>query len=129
MHDCTKLEEVPSCLGECPTLEMIEVRRCSESVESSVEQIQQEQMDMGNEVLRIVIEYIGYTSSDSEEEEEDEEEESSSSETDLSSEPSPSETEEESSGSETDSIEPSPSETEPLLLSFWYDMMQLAATS
>ncbi|CDP04756.1 unnamed protein product [Coffea canephora] len=128
VHDCTKLEEVPSCLGECPTLEMINVRRCSESVESSVEQIQQEQMDMGNEVLRIVIEYIGYTSSDSEEEEE-EEEESSSSETELSSEPSPSETEEESSGSETDSIEPSPSETEPLLLSFWYDMMQLAATS
>ena len=56
MHDCTKLEEVPSCLGECPTLEMIEVRWCRESVASSVKQIQQEQRDMGNETLKISIE-------------------------------------------------------------------------
>ncbi|CDP20519.1 unnamed protein product [Coffea canephora] len=53
---CRHLEEVPSCLGECPTLEMIEVRGCRESVASSVKQIQQEQRDGGNEVLRILIE-------------------------------------------------------------------------
>ncbi|CDP19994.1 unnamed protein product [Coffea canephora] len=54
---CLKLEEVPSCLGECPTLEMIEVRGCRESVASSVKQIQQEQRDMGNEALKISIEH------------------------------------------------------------------------
>ncbi|XP_071916192.1 putative late blight resistance protein homolog R1A-3 [Coffea arabica] len=56
VHDCENLEEVPSCLGECLTLEMIEVKRCRQSVVSSVKQIQQEQIDMGNEVLKILIE-------------------------------------------------------------------------
>ncbi|CDP11548.1 unnamed protein product, partial [Coffea canephora] len=55
LHWCRKLEKVPSCLGECETLEMIEVEECLESVVDSVEQIQQEQIDMGNEVLRIKI--------------------------------------------------------------------------
>ncbi|XP_071912852.1 putative late blight resistance protein homolog R1A-3 [Coffea arabica] len=52
---CEELEKVPSCLGECETLEMIVVKRCRESVVDSVKQIQQEQMDMGNEVLKIEI--------------------------------------------------------------------------
>ncbi|XP_027075797.1 putative late blight resistance protein homolog R1A-3 [Coffea arabica] len=59
LYNCRELEEVPSCLGECPTLEAIEVGRCGESVVSSVEKIQQEQMDMGNEDLKIVIEQCG----------------------------------------------------------------------
>ncbi|CDP15705.1 unnamed protein product [Coffea canephora] len=53
---CEELEEVPSCLGECPTLEMIEVKWCHESILNSVEQIRQEQMDGGNEVIKMVIE-------------------------------------------------------------------------
>ncbi|CDP12770.1 unnamed protein product [Coffea canephora] len=56
VHNCENLEEVPSCLGECPTLEMIEVKWCRTSVANSVKQIQQEQIDMGNEVLKISIE-------------------------------------------------------------------------
>ncbi|XP_027177925.1 putative late blight resistance protein homolog R1A-3 [Coffea eugenioides] len=67
VHDCINLEEVPSCLGECPTLEMIEVRGCREAVASSVKQIQQEQIDMGNEVLKILIE-DPWSSSEEEEE-------------------------------------------------------------
>ena len=55
LHRCKKLEKVPSCLGECETLEMIEVKECPESVVDSVKQIQQEQIDMGNEVLKIEI--------------------------------------------------------------------------
>ncbi|XP_027179909.1 putative late blight resistance protein homolog R1B-16 [Coffea eugenioides] len=55
LHRCKKLEKVPSCLGECETLEMIVVENCPESVGDSVKQIQQEQMDMGNEVLEIEI--------------------------------------------------------------------------
>ncbi|XP_027075868.1 putative late blight resistance protein homolog R1A-3 [Coffea arabica] len=56
VHNCQMLEEVPSCLGECPTLEMVEVTWCRESVASSVKQIQQAQKDMGNEFLKILIE-------------------------------------------------------------------------
>ncbi|XP_027178107.1 putative late blight resistance protein homolog R1A-3 [Coffea eugenioides] len=58
LHWCRKLEKVPSCLGECETLEMIEVKGCRESVVDSVEQIHQEQKDMGNEVLKIEIHSI-----------------------------------------------------------------------
>ncbi|XP_027076973.1 putative late blight resistance protein homolog R1A-3 [Coffea arabica] len=65
---CPNLEEVPSCLGECPTLEMIEVRGCRESVANSVKQIQQEQIDMGNEALKISIEYCVHARSSSKEE-------------------------------------------------------------
>nr|XP_027073642.1 putative late blight resistance protein homolog R1A-3 [Coffea arabica]XP_027073643.1 putative late blight resistance protein homolog R1A-3 [Coffea arabica] len=56
VRHCKKLEEVPACLGECPTLEMIQVENCSESLANSIKQIQQEQMDSGNEVLKIIIE-------------------------------------------------------------------------
>ncbi|CDP19634.1 unnamed protein product [Coffea canephora] len=70
VHGCVHLEEVPSCLGDCPTLEMIEVRGCRESVASSVKQIQQEQIDMGNEVLKILIE-DPWSSSEEEETEEE----------------------------------------------------------
>ncbi|XP_027076971.1 putative late blight resistance protein homolog R1A-3 [Coffea arabica] len=69
VHDCEKLKEVPSCLGECPTLEMIEVKRCRESLASSVKQIQQEQIDMGNEALKIIIEDCVDARSSSQEEE------------------------------------------------------------
>nr|XP_027077184.1 putative late blight resistance protein homolog R1A-3 [Coffea arabica] len=53
---CKNLKEVPYCLGECETLEMIEVKGYRESLVSSVKQIQEEQMDMGNEILKVVIE-------------------------------------------------------------------------
>ncbi|XP_027077118.1 putative late blight resistance protein homolog R1B-16 [Coffea arabica] len=59
--DCWKLEEVPSCLGECHTLEMMEVKKCRESVAKSVEKIQEEQMDGGNELLKIIIKNCDYT--------------------------------------------------------------------
>ena len=55
LHYCEALEEVPSCLGECSTLEMIEVKGCSESAVCSVKQIGQEQMEMGNEGLKIIM--------------------------------------------------------------------------
>ncbi|XP_027079286.1 putative late blight resistance protein homolog R1A-4 [Coffea arabica] len=61
VHSCMNLEEVPSCLGECETLQMIEVKGCRDSVTNCVDQIQQEQMDMGNEVQMMVTEDFGYT--------------------------------------------------------------------
>ncbi|XP_027157517.1 putative late blight resistance protein homolog R1A-3 [Coffea eugenioides] len=54
LHGCKKLEELPSCLGESAPLVMIEVKGC-ESAESSVKQIGEEQMENGNEGLKIDI--------------------------------------------------------------------------
>ncbi|CDP12798.1 unnamed protein product [Coffea canephora] len=60
VQSCWKLEEVPSCLGECLNLEMIELKWCRESAVTSVKQIQREQMDAGNEGLRIILENNGF---------------------------------------------------------------------
>ncbi|XP_027073837.1 putative late blight resistance protein homolog R1A-3 [Coffea arabica] len=54
LFKCWRLEEVPLCLGESPAIEMIEVQFCPFII-SSVRQIQQVQMDMGNQDLKIVI--------------------------------------------------------------------------
>ncbi|XP_071914140.1 putative late blight resistance protein homolog R1A-4 [Coffea arabica] len=70
VDNCDELEEVPSCLGECPTLETIEVTDCPESVANSVNQIRQEQLDMGNAILKIVIENPSEEESNSQEAEE-----------------------------------------------------------
>ncbi|XP_027076870.2 putative late blight resistance protein homolog R1A-3 [Coffea arabica] len=55
LEGCSKLEEVPSCLGDIPTIEVIEVKWCHKSTASLVKQIQEQQMDMGNECLKIFI--------------------------------------------------------------------------
>ncbi|XP_027177731.1 putative late blight resistance protein homolog R1A-3 [Coffea eugenioides] len=55
LFQCRQLEEVPSCLGESSTIEMIEVQFGRKSLVSSVEKIQQEQKDAGNEDLKIVV--------------------------------------------------------------------------
>ncbi|XP_051126939.1 putative late blight resistance protein homolog R1B-16 isoform X2 [Andrographis paniculata] len=56
LHDCCDLEMIPSEIGGIATLELIEVRgKCRKSVEESVMQIQQEQLDMGDENLRVDI--------------------------------------------------------------------------
>ncbi|XP_071914018.1 putative late blight resistance protein homolog R1B-17 [Coffea arabica] len=55
LYNCDRLKEVPCCLGETLTLDTIEVKQCSKSAVNSVKQIQQEQMDVGNEDLKVVI--------------------------------------------------------------------------
>ncbi|XP_027177725.1 putative late blight resistance protein homolog R1A-3 [Coffea eugenioides] len=55
LHQCSKLKEVPSCLGECSNLEMIKLKRCCKAAVTSVKQIQEEQMEAGNEGLRVVL--------------------------------------------------------------------------
>lgn len=51
---CRKLDELPSCLGCIPALEMIEVRNCPNSVLSLVKEIEEEQISLGNEHLKIL---------------------------------------------------------------------------
>ncbi|XP_027177726.1 putative late blight resistance protein homolog R1A-10 [Coffea eugenioides] len=55
LYECVKLQEVPSSLGKCENLELIELRGCCESAVSSVKQIQQEQVSTGSQDLKIVI--------------------------------------------------------------------------
>lgn len=54
LESCWNLEELPSCLGEIPTLELIQVHRCSGHVGSLVQEIKEEQMNWGNVNLKIL---------------------------------------------------------------------------
>ncbi|KAL8267888.1 hypothetical protein R6Q59_001686, partial [Mikania micrantha] len=51
---CIYLEEIPAEIGEIPTLELIKIKSCRQSVGESVRRIQKEQHDFGNYDLQIV---------------------------------------------------------------------------
>nr|XP_027064525.1 putative late blight resistance protein homolog R1A-4 [Coffea arabica] len=55
LESCLNLEELPSCLGEIPTLELIQVHRCPGHVGSLVQEIKEEQMNWGNVNLKILV--------------------------------------------------------------------------
>ncbi|KAL8544350.1 hypothetical protein ACS0TY_004769 [Phlomoides rotata] len=50
----TKLEDIPSCIGDIPTLKSIRVRECNKSVTDSAKRIKVEQEENGNEDLQVV---------------------------------------------------------------------------
>ncbi|KAL3502907.1 hypothetical protein ACH5RR_037356 [Cinchona calisaya] len=54
LDSCYRLEELPSCLGDISTLQMIQVFACPDSAANSVTQIQEEQESLGNE-LKVLI--------------------------------------------------------------------------
>ncbi|KAL1551665.1 putative late blight resistance protein R1B-16 isoform X1 [Salvia divinorum] len=49
------LGEIPSSIGDIPTLQSIEVMQCTDSVVDSAERIKEEQQELGNENLRIIL--------------------------------------------------------------------------
>ncbi|CAI9111899.1 OLC1v1012235C1 [Oldenlandia corymbosa var. corymbosa] len=51
---CNRLKEIPSCIAQSSTLQMIEVRNCPR-VFNSIKEIHEMQMDYGNEDLRIYL--------------------------------------------------------------------------
>ncbi|KAM7497599.1 hypothetical protein LguiA_022013 [Lonicera macranthoides] len=53
LHGCQKLEEIPSSLGDIPTLEMIEVRWCSETAANSAHYIKKDQENKGNDCVKV----------------------------------------------------------------------------
>ncbi|CAI9113814.1 OLC1v1014495C1 [Oldenlandia corymbosa var. corymbosa] len=55
INDCLDLEEIPSDLGELPTMEIIEVYGSAASVAESARQIQEAQRDICNEDFRVFI--------------------------------------------------------------------------
>ena len=54
LRGCRKLEEIPSSLGDIPTLEMIEVCWCSETAANSTREIKKDQDSKGNYWMKIV---------------------------------------------------------------------------
>ncbi|XP_042059151.1 putative late blight resistance protein homolog R1B-16 [Salvia splendens] len=56
VYHCSKLEEIPSGIGEIPTLQLIELEVCSESAVASAERIVEEQSENGNNDLKLRIE-------------------------------------------------------------------------
>ncbi|KAM7497604.1 hypothetical protein LguiA_022018 [Lonicera macranthoides] len=54
LHGCRELEEIPSSLGDIPTLEMIEVRWCSETAANSAHDIKKDQESKGNDCVKVV---------------------------------------------------------------------------
>ncbi|XP_059650608.1 putative late blight resistance protein homolog R1B-8 [Cornus florida] len=55
LEGCAWLEEIPFGLGDISTLEEIQLRNCSFSLENSAKKIQEEQRSMGNDELKIQI--------------------------------------------------------------------------
>ena len=52
---CEDLQEIPTDFGEICTLESIELHDCSITSEDSARYIEQEQEDMGNNILKVYI--------------------------------------------------------------------------
>ncbi|CDP15598.1 unnamed protein product [Coffea canephora] len=55
LEGCKELEELPSCLWETLTLQLIAVHRCLYSAGDVVRDIQKQQIDYGNKYLKILI--------------------------------------------------------------------------
>ncbi|KAK4437200.1 putative late blight resistance proteinR1A-10 [Sesamum alatum] len=60
IRSCYKLKEISSCIGEIPTLEMIELVDCHPSAVTCAEKIQEEQESMGNKELKVRIDLRRY---------------------------------------------------------------------
>ncbi|KAK6802333.1 hypothetical protein RDI58_000113 [Solanum bulbocastanum] len=55
IENCFNLQEIPSMVGDILTLKMVEVKRCGESLEKSVKDIQEVQEGYGNVELKVLI--------------------------------------------------------------------------
>ncbi|KAL0421807.1 UNVERIFIED_CONTAM: putative late blight resistance proteinR1A-10 [Sesamum latifolium] len=53
IRSCYKLEEIPSCIGDISTLQLIELDDCNPSAMNSAEKIQDEQQSFGNYDLQV----------------------------------------------------------------------------
>ncbi|KAL3825123.1 hypothetical protein ACJIZ3_021152 [Penstemon smallii] len=55
IRHCSELEEISSDIGGISTLEIIEVDKCNPSIVTSARKIQEEQLDLGNDLLQVRI--------------------------------------------------------------------------
>ncbi|XP_022847217.1 putative late blight resistance protein homolog R1A-3 isoform X2 [Olea europaea var. sylvestris] len=57
IRECFDLKEIPGSIGDIPTLQLIELDNCSSSAENSAKQIQEEQKNLGNDILQVRVLY------------------------------------------------------------------------
>ncbi|XP_074374331.1 putative late blight resistance protein homolog R1A-10 [Apium graveolens] len=55
LEGCHQLEEIPISIGDIYTLEMIEIRNCNQAVVQSAHEIKEDQLNKGNDTLKISI--------------------------------------------------------------------------
>lgn len=55
LKNCSSMEEIPSGIGEIPTLQSIILHNCRDSIVTSAKQIQEEQLSLGIEDLELLI--------------------------------------------------------------------------
>lgn len=55
LERCEYLEEIPFCLREIPTLELLQVHWCSSSTANAARDIEEEQLGNGNEALKVLV--------------------------------------------------------------------------
>ncbi|KAK1362624.1 hypothetical protein POM88_047098 [Heracleum sosnowskyi] len=55
LEDCHQLEEIPVSIGDIYSLEMIEIRNCNPAVVQSAHEIKEDQLNKGNDMLKISI--------------------------------------------------------------------------
>ncbi|WOH07600.1 hypothetical protein DCAR_0727033 [Daucus carota subsp. sativus] len=55
LDECVKLEEIPIAIGDIYTLDMIEIRNCNPAVVKSAHRIKKDQMNKGNDLLKVSI--------------------------------------------------------------------------
>lgn len=53
LRDLDNLSEIPSGIGDVPTLQYIEVDHCNESLWISAKEIEEEQKEIGNDILKV----------------------------------------------------------------------------
>ncbi|XP_016512472.1 putative late blight resistance protein homolog R1A-3 [Nicotiana tabacum] len=58
VESCFHLQEIPSAIGEISSIKMIEVKRCGESLEKSVRQIQEEQKEECEKEIEVIIYHL-----------------------------------------------------------------------
>lgn len=58
VESCFHLQEIPSAIGEISSIKMIEVKRCGESLEKSVRQIQEEQKEEYDKEIKVIIYHL-----------------------------------------------------------------------
>ncbi|XP_073048661.1 putative late blight resistance protein homolog R1A-10 [Primulina eburnea] len=54
---CFKLAEIPSAIGDITTLQILELRCCSDSLVKSAKLIEEEQRSLGNDSLKVSVKY------------------------------------------------------------------------
>ncbi|XP_047971355.1 putative late blight resistance protein homolog R1B-16 [Salvia hispanica] len=53
IRDCRRLSRIPDDIGEIPTLELVEVKLCAESLAESAREMQEEQRSYGNDGFQV----------------------------------------------------------------------------